>query len=391
MAARRHAEIAGAGLGGLTLAAALAQRGWSVRVHERAPQLRDLGVGTSIWENGHKALDAVGALDEVMSYGTRIVRAELIDHNMRVVRLQEYNDTDNRALVVLRVDHHRALVNAARKAGVEIVTGSPAVGADPDGALILESGKRMPADLVVGCDGYNSKVRDSLGLGEQVGFVTEAFTGRFTVPREVRPEFEINQNFWVGHRRCGVLSCGHVNYIYLCAPEHCPHNPEEVRTKSFNRAIWAEAFPHLADLFKRADTEVIWNRYNMARCRAWSSGRAAILGDSAHSMPPLLAQGAGCAMANALALAEAVKGDVDIPAALIGWEQRERPVTDITQRWAVLSLIMAKRWPANLMDMRSEMMAEAFSSPGLMANYLSATRHIVKTSDLVPEAVPVAV
>lgn len=284
MAARRHAEIAGAGLGGLTLAAALAQRGWSVRVHERAPQLRDLGVGTSIWENGHKALDAVGALDEVMSYGTRIVRAELIDHNMRVVRLQEYNDTDNRALVVLRVDHHRALVNAARKAGVEIVTGSPAVEADPDGALILESGKRMPADLVVGCDGYNSKVRDSLGLGEQVGFVTEAFTGRFTVPREVLPEFEINKNFWAGHRRCGVLSCGHVNYIYLCAPEHCPHNPEEVRTKSFNRAIWAEAFPHLADLFKRADTEVIWNRYNMARCRAWSSGRAAILGDSAHSM-----------------------------------------------------------------------------------------------------------
>ena len=39
MPARRHAEIAGAGLGGLTLAAALAQRGWSVRVHERAPQL----------------------------------------------------------------------------------------------------------------------------------------------------------------------------------------------------------------------------------------------------------------------------------------------------------------------------------------------------------------
>src|SRR5947207_1050519 len=95
---RRHAEIAGAGLGGLTLAAALAQRGWTVRVHERAAQLRDIGVGTSIWENGHKALDAVGALDEVMSYGTRIVKAELIDHRLRVVRLQQHNDTDNRAL-----------------------------------------------------------------------------------------------------------------------------------------------------------------------------------------------------------------------------------------------------------------------------------------------------
>lgn len=42
-----HAEIAGAGIGGLTLATALCQRGWSVHVHERAAQLRDLGIGMS--------------------------------------------------------------------------------------------------------------------------------------------------------------------------------------------------------------------------------------------------------------------------------------------------------------------------------------------------------
>ena len=246
MTARRHAEIAGAGLGGLTLAAALAQRGWSVRVHERAPHLRDIGVGTSIWENGHGALDAVGALDEVLSYGTPIVRAELIDHRLRAVRVQNFNRTDDRALVVLRVDHHRALVNAARKAGVEIVTASPAIGADPDGTLILESGEQLRADLVVGCDGYHSKVRDSLRLGAEVGFVTEAYTGRLNVPRRGAAGCQSRSNsgrsspLW-------VLSCGDVNYIYLCAPENCPDNPEEIRTKSFNRKLWIDAFPHLAE------------------------------------------------------------------------------------------------------------------------------------------------
>src|SRR5262245_38551109 len=110
MTRRRHAEIAGAGLGGLTLATALAHRGWSVRVHERAPHLRDIGVGTSIWENGHRALEAVGALDEVLSYGSRLVRADLIDHHLRALRVQHFNDTDDRGLVILRVDHHRALV-----------------------------------------------------------------------------------------------------------------------------------------------------------------------------------------------------------------------------------------------------------------------------------------
>jgi 2-polyprenyl-6-methoxyphenol hydroxylase-like FAD-dependent oxidoreductase len=377
MAHQRHAEIAGAGLGGLTLATALALRGWSVRVHERAPHLRDIGVGTSIWENGHRALDAVGALEEVLSYGTKLVRADLIDHRLRSLRVQHFNDRDDRGLVILRVDHHRALVNAATRAGVQILTGSAVRGADPDGTLILESGERLHADLVVGCDGINSKVRDSLGLVDEVGYVTDAWTGRTTVPRTIRPEHEINQNFWSGHRRCGILSCGEVNYIYVCAPEHCPHNPDEVRSKSLNKSIWIEAFPHLEDKLSRINSEVIWNRYSNVRCRAWSAGRAAIVGDSAHGMPPLLAQGSGCAMANAVAMAECVKEDVDIPTALTIWEKRERPVTDITQRWAVLSLIIAKRWPLNLLDMRSEMMAEAYSSPGLMAHYFSAARHVV--------------
>ncbi|HEY3656083.1 MAG TPA: NAD(P)/FAD-dependent oxidoreductase [Steroidobacteraceae bacterium] len=379
MSRRRHAEIAGAGLGGLTLAAALAQRGWSVRVHERAPQLRDLGVGTSIWENGHRAMAAVGALDEVLSYGSHIVRAEIVDHHLRPVRVTVYNDTDNRALVILRVDHHRALVNAARRAGVEIVTASPAKGADPDGTLILESGERLRADLVVGCDGYHSKVRDSLGLGDEVGFITEAWTGRMIVPHKEKPEYEINQNFWSGHRRVGVLSCRDIDYMYVCAPENCPHNPEEVRSKSINKALWIEAFPHLKDKLERVESEVVWNRYCIAHCRSWSAGRAAIVGDSANAMPPLLAQGAGCAMSNAVALAEALKDDVDIPSALVAWELRERPVTDITQRWAVLLLMLAKRWPLELIDMRSAMMAEGFSSPGLLAHFLSATRHVAKT------------
>ena len=42
---QRHVEIAGAGLAGLACAAALAQRGWKVRVHEKSKQLREIGAG----------------------------------------------------------------------------------------------------------------------------------------------------------------------------------------------------------------------------------------------------------------------------------------------------------------------------------------------------------
>ena len=377
MPRRRHAEISGAGIGGLTAATALAQRGWSVCVHERAADLRDIGVGTSIWQNGHRTLEAIGALDEVLRCGTKIARSEVFDERRELLRLQEFNGEDDRALVVLRVDLHRSLVNAARRAGVEIITSSPAAAADPAGTLIMEGGERLSADLVIGCDGYYSTIRDSLQLAEEVGFVTDAYIGRITVPRENRQQLETIQEYWAGTRACGVLSCGAVNYMFLSAPEDCPHNREEVRTKSLYAPVWIEAFPFLEKQFRRAEGEVIWGRYPIVRCRAWSVGRAAILGDSAHGMPPTLAQGAGCAMANALALAEALKDTTDIPAALGRWEQRERPITEITQRWAVLYITVLKRWPQNLLDLRSKMVAEMFASPAMVEHFLSAARHIV--------------
>src|SRR5262249_60535192 len=61
---KRHAEIAGAGFAGLTAACALAQRGWSVRVHERGQRLRTTGAGIYMYENGLRVLAAVGAYGE---------------------------------------------------------------------------------------------------------------------------------------------------------------------------------------------------------------------------------------------------------------------------------------------------------------------------------------
>jgi 2-polyprenyl-6-methoxyphenol hydroxylase-like FAD-dependent oxidoreductase len=374
---RRHAEIAGAGIGGLTAATALALRGWTVRVHEQAPELRDIGVGTSIWANGHHVLAAIGALDQVLQAGTKIVRIEVRDNEDRPLRIDNLPG-EARGMVVLRVDLHRALVDAARRAGVEIVTSSTVAAADPSGSLLTDDGRRLTGDLVIGADGYHSKVRDSLGLAAEVGFVTEAHIGRTVIPRDDPSEPGTIREYWAGTRCCGVLSCGEFNYMFLSAPEDCPHSPQEVRTQSIVAEAWSADFPFLDHQFRRIKDKVIWGRYPIVRCSAWSKGRVALIGDAAHGMPSTLAQGAGCAMSNALALAEAVTGSSDIPARLTGWESQERNITEITQRWAVLYLTLLKRWPDNLRDMRAAIMAEAFAAQGIRDHFSTAARHRVK-------------
>ncbi|MDQ6691653.1 MAG: FAD-dependent monooxygenase, partial [Candidatus Dormibacteraeota bacterium] len=75
----RHAEIAGAGFGGLTLGILLAQRGWSVRVHERSEEIREIGAGIFLHNNGLLVLEEAGLMDELSRRGTRLLRDQMVD------------------------------------------------------------------------------------------------------------------------------------------------------------------------------------------------------------------------------------------------------------------------------------------------------------------------
>ena len=48
---RRTAVIAGGGIGGLAVGWALARYGWQVRVHERSPEIREIGAGILLMSN----------------------------------------------------------------------------------------------------------------------------------------------------------------------------------------------------------------------------------------------------------------------------------------------------------------------------------------------------
>lgn len=334
----RHAEIAGAGFAGLVAALALAQRGWTVRAHERSPSLRNEGFGIAIHENGIKVLEAVGVFDAVLEQGLRISRMETRDaagHTTAVMTPK------SRTYRISRQHMVRVLSDAVERLGGEVVTGSGVVGASAEGVLELEGGARRPADLVIGADGHNSRVRDSLGLlGRRIQLGDGAM--RLVIPRTAAEraadpgDSAPAAENWSGRRRVIVNACS-PEEIYV-AMSCLARDGVGCRTP-IDVAAWQRSFPALAELFDRiaahADWErVQWVRFQIIQLRRWSAGKVAILGDAAHAMPPNLGQGGGCAMMNALGLAVAVDEAPTVEAGLAAWEARERPLTEHTQRWS---------------------------------------------------------
>ncbi|MDB5511113.1 MAG: monooxygenase [Enterovirga sp.] len=351
------AEIAGAGLAGLAAAAALAQRGWAVRVHEKGKQLREIGAGLYLWQNALDALRVLGVYDQVAEVGvqSRTPRM-LLDHNSNEIDLRRQQDTTPELIVVLRTELHRILAEFAVANGVEIVTNSKVLGADPEGRLEFESGWGPKVDLVIGADGVFSRVRDSLKLATEITDMKDG-CGRHLIPR--RPEDSVNQRrieMWNGGRRVGIAPVSKdQHYVFLC----CPESDIAGRVQQpFNLEAWASSHPQYRSYFERLPRhpEEYWRPFFHVSCSSWTKGRVSIIGDAAHGMAPNLGQGACVALVNAVVLARAVSAGNDVPAALKTWEAAERPYVLRTQRMSYLYGAVGTKWPRKLLGLRSKIL-----------------------------------
>ncbi len=342
---KRHAEIVGAGFAGLTAACALAQRGWSVRVHERADRLRTTGAGIYIYENGLRVLEAVGAYDAAVQGAPFAHTREVRDGRDQLISVHRW--TGSRVFSIVRQNVINALAAAATRAGVAIVTNSTATGATAEGELLFADGSNVKADLIVGADGSNSRLRDSLGLLSKRKYLVDGCTRLLldkTEAERVPTDGAKTIEYWSGTRRLLYTPCSETDiYIALTMLD----DDAAAKAVPVRKDEWKRAFPHLETLIDRIGELGRYDRFELIKLKRWSAGRVAIIGDAAHALPPNIGQGGGCAMMNALSLWVYLDRENDVPAALASWERSERPITEHTQRISYF-LGLPTTWPPAL-------------------------------------------
>jgi 2-polyprenyl-6-methoxyphenol hydroxylase-like FAD-dependent oxidoreductase len=361
----RRVAIIGAGIGGLTAAAALARRGWEAIIYERANTVRAIGSGIYLFENGLRVLEALGALERAVAGAHWGCVRETRDKQNHITAVHRFNDPgQGRVVAVVRQRLMDALLDCARQSGAKLVLGAEAVAARPAGNVRFADGAELEADLVIAADGVNSRLRESLALLARRRRTGDGAIRVMIERTEEEKRSEEGQKFieyWSGMRRVLYTPCD-AREVYLALT--CT-NDDPLRMLPLDIAGWSQCFPHLATLFARIGEGGRWDPFEVVNLKRWSEGRVALLGDSAHAMAPNLGQGGGTAMMGGLSIAHYLDRHRSIEEALKEWETQERPLVEHTQRMSSF-LSAVTFWP--------EVLRNTFFSLAGRSQWFSAQR-----------------
>jgi salicylate hydroxylase len=311
--------IAGAGLGGLTAALALIQRGHQVRLFEQANELREVGAGVQLGANGTRILIALGleaAMQQVVCAATsKEIRLGTTGQCWPTFDLGESSVERFGApyWMVHRGDFHKVLLDAVRAASPDaIAAGNGCIGfeqTEDNVTLHLADLQSVTGDLLIGADGVHSRVRQQM-FGRGAAYFTGIMAWRGLVPMHRLPP---HQRRLVGANWMGVG--GHVVTYPLRRGEILNFvgvvERDDWRVESWNEpGTHEECLRDLANwhedvktIIRNIDTPYKWALLGREPLDHYAQGRACVMGDAAHPTLPFLAQGANMALEDAVVIA----------------------------------------------------------------------------------------
>jgi 2-polyprenyl-6-methoxyphenol hydroxylase-like FAD-dependent oxidoreductase len=353
----RPVLIAGAGIGGLTAALAIAQRGFPVSVFEQAERLEEIGAGIQLSPNAARVLIALGLRE-------RLERRAVAPQELRVMGARGARVLARAPLaagaaqgdapywMIHRGDLQAALLEAVRAdAAITLHLGARIddFALDGDGVTVSAAGGRRGCALIA-ADGLWSRLRARLGHRDEPRFARRvawrALIAADTVAQDARAPavtlwFDGDNHLVHYPVRGGDL----INVVAIVGDDwreagwNAPGERAEILAR-YGAATWPPAARTVLAAAPQWHKWALYDRLPIGEASAdtgtaWGHGAVTLLGDAAHPMLPYLAQGAAMAIEDAWVLARALaERRDDAPAALRNYERARHARTARVQHAA---------------------------------------------------------
>lgn len=305
--------IAGAGIGGLTLAISLGRHGIPVTIFERAVKFERLGAGIVLAPNATFYLQELEVLAALCDEGQPLSSMTLRTPHGRALSsalgAMKRGRFDYPLLALHRADLQKILSETALSfSSTRLFMGAPVHGfqESEDGVTIIGPQGREEFDVLVGADGVHSQVRQILH-----GPLSPRYAGQTSFRGIAQGDFALDgraSETWDAGRRFGVVPIGKSRVYWFAVIDPAPGD----RIPSANvlpllKEKFAGFHSPIPQILALSSQVIQHDLADALPLRTWSSRRVTLLGDAAHPMTPNLGQGAGQSIEDAACLGRLLK------------------------------------------------------------------------------------
>jgi 2-polyprenyl-6-methoxyphenol hydroxylase-like FAD-dependent oxidoreductase len=332
--------IQGAGIGGLTLAIALIQKGYTVRIVERASGLSEVGAGIWMAANPMQVFDRLGFAEKIIAAGSTVHRITLQDYNGEILQASDLSEVAKlfgfETVALHRSVLQRVLSEQLPSDVVTFGTEAKDLNQSADAvSVLLTDGSRINAKIVVGADGIHSQIRTLASLGGGTRYSGSSSYRAITKganllsPKLNHDAYEI----WGKGCRLGFSKISADDYYWYMTFDSDPGGSfSPIARRAHAESLFCKFFPKWTPLLENTQSDEILQTdiSDLKRLESWSSDRIGLIGDAAHATTPNLGQGGAMAVEDAYSLTNAVEKVGLNREAFVLYEKQRRKKVDWT-------------------------------------------------------------
>ncbi len=323
--------VVGGGVGGLTLALALKQRGIAVTVHEKYDHQQHHQTGFLIWSY---AIDLLQKLEvPVHRVGTPLEVFEVHGRcgekicEMPVGEISRSHGADS-----FEINRRRLIECMSELVGKDLRFGHECVSVEngQDSAVaFFADGTSDEGDVVIGCDGAHSVVRAAIHPDAKLNMLDAG--GWIAVIDQHPPSLQKNRHmdFWQPGCKAGVADIGNGEARWYVAFNHHLLDHSTSKKQQINQAMVDVPEVVQQCIAMTDETQMVSTKAgDLLALDPWYQGRLLLIGDAAHATSPYAGMGACTAIADAYLLAELLDQTNDFETSLMEFQKQRKPVAD---------------------------------------------------------------
>ncbi|MBT6073797.1 MAG: NAD(P)-binding protein [Gammaproteobacteria bacterium] len=339
---KKRIAVVGAGIGGMTTAVALSQKGMDVTIFEQAPTLSEVGAGLTITPNATKGLMYLNLGKEIekigMAHEHQGVRhyktGEMIVPLHRGKKMLEQYGAYQFQLH--RADIHDVLIKELKKNSPDsIFVNHQLCGIEETSESVelkFTNNKKYEFDFVIGADGNKSTVRNII-----IGDDDPEFAG-YVAWRGLVATKDLSEGDFDECGSSAFISPGRVFARYLVRNGDIYNYVGFLTTDEWAEEGWSipskvETVLNVFSDYNQQVKNIIaatppdrcykWGIFTRKPINKWSSEKVTLLGDAAHPVVPFMGQGATMAIEDAVVIGRIID-DSSSPSEIINRYENAR-------------------------------------------------------------------